>query len=310
MFTKKLLTFLVIILCFNIPAFCAIGQSAVIALSFPYGARHYGMGEVGAALADDESALYWNPAGLGIYNERWQYGSYTIFYEPLLPAFDIPDLWHGAIASCYQPKYLDIGGFGFFINYLNFGENEEYDPQGHFIRRFNSYEFIIGIAWGFNFADIGWTENLNLGIGIKYAHSALAPGIGEGSEGVGRTFAIDAGLLYCFPFGFRIGFTLQNMGPSVFYISKDNADPIPFTGRLAFGYKKEFIINNLRKYRFCAEFNIDKEMVKNKPYKQPDPWYKAIVTSWIDEPMKQELSEIITNIGSEITFFNTGSFRI
>ncbi len=276
MFYRKISHCIVILLLSSFPVLCAIGQSAVIALSFPYGARQYGMGEVGAALADDESTVFWNPAGLGQDNTRWHDGSFTIFYEPLLPAFDIPDLWHGAIATCYQPEHIDIGGFGFFVNYLNFGQNFHYDAQGNVIDTFNSYEFIMGLAWGLNFADIGWTDNLNLGLGIKYAHSALAPGIGEGSEGVGKTFAIDFGLLYCFPFGFRIAFTLQNMGPSVFYISKDEADPIPFTGRLAFGYKKEFIIDNLRKYRLCAEFNLDREMVKNDPYKDPDPGIKQL----------------------------------
>ncbi|MBN2037684.1 MAG: hypothetical protein JW768_13165 [Chitinispirillaceae bacterium] len=37
-------------------AYAAVGQSAVITLVFPYGARSYAMGEVGTALADDGSA--------------------------------------------------------------------------------------------------------------------------------------------------------------------------------------------------------------------------------------------------------------
>jgi hypothetical protein len=46
---------------------------------------------------------------------------------------------------------------------------------GQKIDSFNSYEFVVGFAWGFNFADMG-AENLSLGINAKYAHSALAPG--------------------------------------------------------------------------------------------------------------------------------------
>ncbi|NLD98986.1 MAG: hypothetical protein GX640_03860 [Fibrobacter sp.] len=34
------------------------GESAIITLVFPYGARACGMGESGTALADDESALF------------------------------------------------------------------------------------------------------------------------------------------------------------------------------------------------------------------------------------------------------------
>jgi len=212
----------------------AIGQSAIITYVFPYGARTNGMGEVGAALADDESTIFWNPAGLGPRNERWWGGSFTHFYEPILPIFDIPDLWHSAFAVCFQPKpseiapHFDIGGFGFFINYLNFGESEIYDAYGRITGTLQTYEYVMALAWGFNFADAG-AENLSLGLSLKYASSVLAPGVGQGDEGIARSFAADLGLLYCFPFGLRIGFTFLNMGPSVFYKSKDEADPIPFT---------------------------------------------------------------------------------
>ncbi len=44
---------------------CAIGQSAVITLVMPPGARATGMGEAFTGLADDAEAVYYNPAGLG-----------------------------------------------------------------------------------------------------------------------------------------------------------------------------------------------------------------------------------------------------
>ena len=40
-------------------------QSAIITLTMPTGARQLGMGEAGTALAEDASAGWWNPAGLG-----------------------------------------------------------------------------------------------------------------------------------------------------------------------------------------------------------------------------------------------------
>ena len=43
----------------------AVGESAVITLIFPPGARATGMGEAFTGLADDASATYYNPAGLG-----------------------------------------------------------------------------------------------------------------------------------------------------------------------------------------------------------------------------------------------------
>ncbi len=292
-----------------------IGQSSIITLSFPYGARQYGMGEVGAALADDESTVFWNPAGLGIDNERWYGGAFTQFYEPLLPAFETPDLWYTAFAVCFQPKpsdvapHFDPGGFGLFCNFLNFGEIIQYDAQGRIVGSYHGFEYVFGFGWGFNFAPIG-AENLSLGLEIKYAHSALYPGIGDALEGTAQTVAFDFGTLYCFPFGMRIAFTLQNMGRYVYYISMEEADPIPFTGRFALGYKEEFVFNGFRALQICAEYNLEKEMVHNEPYEEPDPFYKAIVTSWKDDPKRDELAEIIHNAGFEATIFNSGSLRL
>jgi hypothetical protein len=49
---------------FLIPALSFAAGSAIITLEMPVGARQLGMGEVGAALADDATAMYYNPAGL------------------------------------------------------------------------------------------------------------------------------------------------------------------------------------------------------------------------------------------------------
>ncbi len=48
--------------------------SAIITLQMPVGARQLGMGEVGAALADDATAMYYNPAGLafGPLADEWR----------------------------------------------------------------------------------------------------------------------------------------------------------------------------------------------------------------------------------------------
>ncbi|GBU22564.1 hypothetical protein R80B4_02474 [Fibrobacteres bacterium R8-0-B4] len=43
----------------------AIGQSAVVTLGFPVGARPTAMGEAFTGLANDANAIFYNPAGLG-----------------------------------------------------------------------------------------------------------------------------------------------------------------------------------------------------------------------------------------------------
>ncbi len=57
-----------------IPALSFAAGSAIITLEMPVGARQLGMGEVGAALADDATAMYYNPAGLafGPLADEWR----------------------------------------------------------------------------------------------------------------------------------------------------------------------------------------------------------------------------------------------
>lgn len=56
------------------PALSFAAGSAIITLEMPVGARQLGMGEAGAALADDATAMYFNPAGLafGPLSDEWR----------------------------------------------------------------------------------------------------------------------------------------------------------------------------------------------------------------------------------------------
>jgi hypothetical protein len=289
----------------------AVGQSAVITLVFPSGARSLAMGEVGTALADDEQALFYNPAGLGINNRRWRGGAVTESYEQLLPAFRIPDLWHLHVAGCYQPALTNLGGFGLDLNFINFGLNTSTDEQGREIAQFRSYEYVFSGGWGFNFEEIGIRDHF-WGIGLKYALSALAPGYGPGNEGIGSTYAVDFGYIWRFLPFMRFGFTFANMGPSVFYISREEADPLPFTINLALAYKNSFSVSNFHLFDLCAELRADREIVKNYPDRRPDPFYIAIFTGLINDTSRtvaQKFEEVNWHCGYDVTFAQTFSLR-
>ena len=99
---KKTLLFLICLAVVCTEA--GVGESSVTTLIFPFGARSCGMGETGTALADDESVLFFNPAGLAIQNRRWQGGALSQSYGPILPELKQLDLWHLTFSSCYQPS--------------------------------------------------------------------------------------------------------------------------------------------------------------------------------------------------------------
>jgi len=290
-----------------------IGQSAVITMVFPTGARSLGMGETGTALADDEDIGFYNPAGLGIFNDRWRRGAVTEFYEPLLPIFNLPELWHHNMAFVYQPNCLDVGGFSVYHNYINFGTNEWTNESGNVIGRARSYEYVLNCSWGFNFKELG-LKNHYFGVSGKYARSALAPGFGPRSEGVASTVAFDIGYLWQCLRDVRFGLTLQNMGPAIFYVSEQEKDPIPFTLNLALAYKNDFQLGDVPFAQVRAEVRTNREIVKNYIDKPPDPFWKAIYTDLIHDTssysnFQEELDEFNWHLGAELTIFNSFSLR-
>lgn len=225
----------------------------------------------------------------------------TVFFEPLLPAFDIPDLWHAALGAVIPTE--DWGTIGAYLNYLNFGKNTQYDAQGREVDNFQSFEFVFALGYG-----IPLSENSSIGLNVKYAHSALAPGIGEGSEGVGRTFAIDVAVLRrnLLLKNLDIGFTIMNMGPAVFYVSQEQKDPIPFTLRFGIGYTP--VKTPVHTLMFAVD--LDREIVNNDAYSDPDPFWKAFITGLNDEPWKEELKEIIGHMGLEYWYVNFLALRM
>ncbi|HMD69538.1 MAG TPA: PorV/PorQ family protein [Chitinivibrionales bacterium] len=291
----------------------AVGQSAVITLVFPSGSRSLAMGEVGTALADDEDVLFYNPAGLGIPNQRWDRGAGTNFFEQLLPAFKIPDLWHGHSAILYQPESPLYGGYAVDLNYLNFGLNTSTDELGNAIAQYMSYEYVLSAAWGFSLEEIG-IHNHFFGVALKLINSALAPGIGPNGEGTARSYAVDFGYIWRFLPYMRFGLTFANMGPSVYYINSQESDPIPFTINLAFAYKNTFMIKDFHFLDVNAEVRAEREIVKNYPDKQPDPFYVAMYTGLLNDKedyptLQSNFKAINLHAGAEVTFANTGSIR-
>lgn len=310
--TKKLCAVWSVILAGYMTNSFAVGLPAVNTLVSPSGARSLAMGEVGTALADDEQALYYNPAGLGVQNSRWLGGAFTNSFEQVLPAFNIPDLWHLHLAGFYQPALRSIGGFAADFNYVNFGLNTSNDDAGVEIAQYRNNEWVLGLGWGFDFAEIG-LKNHFMGIGAKFFESTLVPGFTGSGNGNATLFAVDIGYLWQFLPFMRFGLTLANMGPSISYGgSPDQADPIPFTINLALAYKNSFSVASFHLLDVSAEVRADREIVMNYPDKAPDPFYVAISTGLINdksETAKEKWDEINWHAGVECTFANTFSLR-
>jgi len=234
------------------------------------------------------------------------------FWEPLLPAFNLPELWHVYFAVVWPTE--EWGTIGVTVNYINFGTNEWTNEQGAVIGRARSWEGVFGLSYG-----LSLMQDFSLGLNLKYAHSALAPGFnGGGDEGTGRTFAVDASLLKrnFLAKNLDLGFTMQNMGPNIFYISQQEQDPIPFTLKLGTAYHAiKTPIHNL-----TLLLDLNREVVKNYLDKKPDPFWKALYTDLIHDTTSlqdtthsrffNEMEEVNLNAGIEYWYANFLALRV
>jgi hypothetical protein len=276
-----------------------VSTSAVPFLLIAPNSRASGMGEGGVALADDASALYWNPAGLA-----FQEGSeISISHANWLPAFNLSDLFIDYLVYRRQMPELD-GTVAASITYLNLGTFNRTENDPTVLETFKAYEFAITAGYSTKL-----TDALGLGINGRFIYSRLSPfgTAEEQGKGVASDFSFDVGLLYKpktleIPFTgldigehFSAGFNLSNLGPQMSYIDRAQSDPLPTNLRFGLGYKiltSEY--NNL-----VAIVDVNKLLVHNRGDGTSDPFYKAIFTSWTDKSFSEELREFTSSVGFE-----------
>ncbi|HUU28306.1 MAG TPA: PorV/PorQ family protein [archaeon] len=176
-----------------------VGVRAAEFLTIPVGARGIAMGNSYTAIADDISATWWNPAGLGFLRQR----------EVMVTVVDYTlDLTYSYVAAAAPigDGNLVLGGF---FGYLNVPELEittvtQPEGTGNFYR---AYDFQMGGSMAYNFSDrfIG-------GINLKYVHQDVWNNLSADA------FAIDAGAMYhaeLMDREIKFSFMIQNLGTNM-----------------------------------------------------------------------------------------------
>ena len=82
--------------------------------SLGFGARAIGLGQAYTALAEDPTAVFWNPSGLEFINQQ----SATFFHTTLFDATHFDFLG-------YAYPTIDLGSFGFGIARIGIGDIEQ-----------------------------------------------------------------------------------------------------------------------------------------------------------------------------------------
>ena len=166
------------------------------------GAKASALGGAFSALADDPSAVYWNPAGLGwIKNSEIQTTYNQWFQDTFFQDLDavLPTDW---------------GAVGARVSYVNFGSFQDRDAFGDSLGPETPQAFAVALASSFRFGDLG------LGLSAK-ADNESYTGYSVGG------FGVDAGALYRQKWGsFSAG--LRNLGaassfslPTEFYLGSE-----------------------------------------------------------------------------------------
>ena len=168
------------------------GTTAAPFMNISQGARATAMGSAFVAIADDPSAIFWNPAGLARLNGNGFMIDHTLW---------IADLKYNFLAAS-----INIGQFGTLgLSFINsdYGEMnvttiEEPNGTGE---TFSVKDVAFSIAWSINL-----TEDFSIGFNPKVIYQS----IWNMSD---YAFAIDMGVLYNTPFeGITLGMAITNFG--------------------------------------------------------------------------------------------------
>lgn len=154
------------------------GTSTAGFLELGVGARAIALGEAYTAMADDATALYWNPAALSRVEKR----SVTFMHASLI---DSANLEYGSYAHNLGEWGTVAGGF----QYLSAGEIIETDENNAQLGTFTPSDLAVTVGYAYEFKDTGTPElnGLSLGIGAKYIRSHI---VDDASSG-----AVDMGIL-------------------------------------------------------------------------------------------------------------------
>jgi long-subunit fatty acid transport protein len=224
------------------------GTSSGQFLKIGVGARAVGLGESFVAVANDPSAIYWNPAGLAsLQRSEMEFSHVTwpgdVNFEHL--TWVVPSRRFGGSFAVQ---------FGMLSTELN--ETSELQPFGTG-RSFFFSDAVAGVAYARR-----WTDKLLVGAGVKYVHEDLGSDVGGPTTG---SMLFDFGSIFYLGLGsVRIATSLANFGsemrPSGNYVSPYTGEVRSYDGfdppiMFRYGMAFEPIENSRNKLTTSLEFN-------------------------------------------------------
>jgi len=296
----------------SVSVLMAVGETAVPFVTISPGARSGAMGETGTAHSNNANAIFYNAALLAYqYDQEYKIGENkfeaNLMHSKWLPKFNFDDLFYDFVGARY---YIDdFGMVAISLTFLNLGTNQYTDTEGNLLGTFDSNEMALTAGYSFFLQ-----ENLSLGTNLKYIYSNLSSVTVENESGTGQSsgFAIDLGMVWkpeTFEDKFTLGVAVNNIGPSMTYIDKDQADPLPTMLRIGVAY--EFELDEYNK--LIATYETTRLLIY-KDGTVADPVLEAMLwTTWTGPTLEESLRKFTHAIGveygySELFFIRGGYF--
>lgn len=173
-----------------------VGTSMANFLKIGIGGKAIGMADAFTAIADDPSALFWNPSGIGFQNKMKINFSYTQWI------FETNSSFVGVVIPL-----KDMGTIGVSVNSFSSGDIEETTiakPHGTG-RVFDASDIAIGISYARKL-----TDRFSAGITFKYLEENL-------SLESATAFAADIGSIFIvdYDYNLRLGLVISNLGSNM-----------------------------------------------------------------------------------------------
>ena len=189
-----------------------VGTAGAQFLEIGVSARANGMGDAFVAVANDATAMYYNPAGLTQLYDR----------ELVMTHMSYPaEMSYQFVGLAYPlTRFGGVLGFGFYmLNGGSFDETTHEYPLGTG-RTFGAREYALGLSYGRNL-----TDRFSVGLTLKFIDELYEE---ERSSG----WAADVGTSYDTGFrNFKISMVITNFGPDMTLVK----DPYPLPINFRFG---------------------------------------------------------------------------
>ena len=218
------------------------GTTVAAFLEIGAGARAQAMGGAFAAVADDATAMYWNPAGISRLGRLETTFNYTNWI------MDTQYAYTGVVAPVGNNMAVGLN-----VTHFGFGEQPVRTiarPEGTG-EVYGASDLALGLTFGMNL-----TDRFSFGFNFKFINQQIWH---ESANG----YAMDLGALYDTPLnGLKLGFSVQNFGTDMRMSGRDirrayDPDPINY-GNDAINvlYEMDSFALPL-KFRFGAAYKID-----------------------------------------------------